>query len=201
VPNGVELPDGVRAANGSTGRNRVVGTLSLLEPVKDVSTFLTAASLLAPDHPDLQFVVFGDGPERAPLIERAHELGIADRVTFPGYVDRDVAFRRLDVFVLPSIIENSPMVLLEAMARGVPVVASRSGGIPEITAGDTALLAEPGDAPAFAKAIARLLYDREFANRLAAAALARIAAKYTSSRNADAMIKIYEAALDRRRCR
>ena len=193
VSNGVELPQ-VLAKRGAE-----VGTLSLLETVKDVGTFLSAAALLAPARPDLRFVVFGDGSQRDALQLRARELGIADRVAFPGHVERATALRRLAVIVLPSIFESAPMALLEAMAAGVPAVASRVGGIPEITGEDCALLVAPGNAPGFARAIERILDEPELTAALVSAARSRISSRYTTDANVDATIRVYEEALAERR--
>jgi len=195
VPNGVEFPTGIAEPGGE------VGTLSLLEPVKDVATFLAAAALLAPDRPALRFAVFGEGTQRQMLERRARELGIAGRVAFPGHVDRTTALRRLRVMVLPSIVENAPMALLEAMAAGVPVVASRAGGIPEITGEDAALLVAPGDSTGFARAIARVLDDPGPTAARVAAARERVRSHYTTAANVEATLRIYEQALGARRGR
>jgi glycosyltransferase involved in cell wall biosynthesis len=195
VPNGVEWPD--RTAEPG----REVGTLSLLEPVKDVATFLDAAGLLAPTRPDLRFVVFGQGTERARLERRSRELGLAERVAFPGHVDRASALRRLRMLVLPSIVENAPMALLEAMAAGIPVVASRTGGIPEITGEDAALLVTPGDAAGFARAIGNVLDDPGSTAARVAAARERVRAHYTTAANVDATLEVYDDALRGRRGR
>jgi glycosyltransferase involved in cell wall biosynthesis len=195
VPNGVAVPDHPRAPGTE------VGTLSLLEPVKDIPTFLTAASLLAAERPEVRFVVFGDGGEREALRRQAATLGIADRVDFPGYVQADAALQRLRVLVLPSIVENAPMAMLEAMAAGVPVVASRTGGIPELAGQDTAVLVDPGDVVGFARAIARLLDDPDYAASRSAAGRERVAARFTDARNAEATHRVYEHALATRRRR
>jgi glycosyltransferase involved in cell wall biosynthesis len=195
VPNGVDpvAPIGVRGHE--------VGTISLLEPVKGLVTFLDAAATLARSWPALRFVVFGEGSQRCELESRAHRLGIGDRVAFPGYVDREQALRRLAVLVLPSIVETAPMVLLEAMAAGVPVIASRTGGIPEITGERTVSLVQPGDATAFAAAAARLLSDPKLAEARIVASRERVASRYTSDVNADATLAVYESALRARRHR
>ncbi len=195
VPNGVALPE------TPIERGSEVGTLSLLEPVKDVATFLAAAARLAVARPDLRFVVFGDGSERGALECRARELAIADRVAFPGYVERREALKRLGILVLPSIVENAPLALLEAMAAGLPVVASRTGGIPEITGEDTALLVAPGDSEGFANAIERVLDDPASTASRVAAARAHVASRYTTAANVDATLRIYDQALRGRRGR
>jgi glycosyltransferase involved in cell wall biosynthesis len=193
VPNGVDPVERIPA------RGHEVGTISLLEPVKALETFLDAAAKLARSRSALRFVVFGEGSQRRELERRAWQLGIGDRVAFPGHVSQGQALRRLAVLALPSIIETAPMVLLEAMAAGVPVIASRTGGIPEITGENTALLVQPGDASGFALAVARLLDDPGLAAARIAAGRERIAARYTSEANADRTLRVYEAALEARR--
>jgi glycosyltransferase involved in cell wall biosynthesis len=193
VPNGVEVPE------TPLPRGDAVGSLSLLEPVKDLATFLDAAAILAARRPQVPFVVFGEGSERSSLERHARDLGIEDRVEFPGYVDRAVALRRLAVLVLPSVVENAPMALLEAMAAGIPVVASRAGGIPEITGEEAASLVQPGDAEGFALAIGQLLDDRQLAEERAAAARGRVRSSFTNNANVAATIRIYEEALAKRR--
>lgn len=152
VPNGVRL--GPLLPPGDA-----VGTLSVLDPVKGLDVFLDAAARLARDRPALRFVVAGRGPEEAALRARAARLGLGSRVTFPGYVPAGEVLARLGVLALPSLMENAPMALLEAMAAGVPVVASRVGGIPELAPPGTALLVPPRDPAALAEAVASLLDD------------------------------------------
>jgi glycosyltransferase involved in cell wall biosynthesis len=193
VANGVPLPD------QPLNPGEKVGTLSLLEPVKDIPTFLAAAALLAEDRRDLRFVVFGEGSQRTALENRARELGLADRVAFPGFVPSPQALAQLAVLVLPSIVENAPMALLEAMAAGIPAVASRTGGIPEIAGENGVLLTTPGDAGALAAAIGGLLADPEQAAARAAAARSRIAAHFSVDANVDGTLRVYEQALAARR--
>ena len=195
VPNGVDLVEPIPA------RGQEMGTISLLEPVKGLVTFLDAAARLARSRPTLRFVVFGEGSQRSELERRARQLGIGDRVAFPGHVDREHALHRLAVLALPSIIETAPMVLLEAMAAGVPVIASRTGGIPEITGENTALLVQPGDASGFAAAAARLLDDPGLTAARIATGRERVAARYTSDANADRTLRVYRTALEARRRR
>ena len=195
VPNGVDLVEPILA------RGSEIGTISLLEPVKGLTTFLDAAAQLARSRPALRFVVFGEGSQSGELKRRAAQLGIGDRVAFPGHVSREQALRRLAILALPSIVETAPMVLLEAMAAGVPVIASRTGGIPEITGENSATLVLPGDATGFAEAAARLLDDPRLAAARIAAGRERVASRYTSDVNADRTLSVYEAALEARRRR
>jgi glycosyltransferase involved in cell wall biosynthesis len=193
VPNGVPIPE------TALERGQEVGTLSLLEPVKDIGTFLRAAAQLVPQWPDLRFVVFGDGSQRDELQRAAADLGLSDRIAFPGFVDRAAALKQLAVLVLPSLVENAPMALLEAMAAGIPAVVSRAGGIPEMVGDDGALLVPPGDVQGFSTAIRRLLADSDLAARVAGAARARVQARFSADANVEATLRIYERALHSRR--
>ena len=151
IPNGVEIPP------APLGAGDVVATVSLLGPVKGLDTFLAAAAAVAARFPEQRFQVVGDGPERARAGSGgAAELGIS--VEFPGMMPIAELLPTLRAFVLPSLFENCPMSLLEAMAAGVPSVASAVGGVPEL-AGDAALLVPPSDPPALAGAIESLLAE------------------------------------------
>src|SRR4051812_6042668 len=113
--------------------------------------------------PGATLYVAGSGPELAHLEELAASLGIADAVTFTGRVDRDAMaalYRRCDVMLNPTRVDNMPNSVLEAMACGLPVVSTRVGGVPYIVRdGVTALLVEPGDHVAMAQAALHLLSD------------------------------------------
>lgn len=191
VPNGVEMP-AVPAERG-----RTVGTLSVLEPVKDLPTFLRAAAVLAADRPDLPFAVFGEGSQRASLEAQARDLGLGTRVRFAGHVDREAALAELRILVLPSLVETAPMALLEAMAAGIPAVAARVGGIPEIAGRGTVALVAPGDPAALATAVARLLDDPPAAAAQAAAARARVRERFSAQACATATLAVYEEAVAR----
>ncbi len=112
----------------------------------------------------------GDGPDRAMLERAARSMGLADRVRFAGWTDRDAlpeVLRRSDIYVFPSIQEGMPNTVLEAMACGLPVVACRIEGCEELVRhGETGLLIPPDDAPALTDAVARLLDDAELRRRM-----------------------------------
>jgi glycosyltransferase involved in cell wall biosynthesis len=185
------IPNGVRIGPPPQGPHDLVGTLSVLDPVKDLPTFLRAAALLARDRPELRFAVFGEGPERERLVALAAELGLGDAVAFPGHVPAAEALGRLRILVLPSLMENAPMAMLEAMAACVPVVASHTGGIPEVAPPSTPLVA-PGDAGAFATAVGHLLADPALAERAAAEARAHVAAELSADRMTERFAALYE---------
>jgi glycosyltransferase involved in cell wall biosynthesis len=190
----VVVPNGVAPSNHPPGRGDRVGTLSLLEPVKDIPTFLRAAAIVHTHHPTVRFVVAGSGSESEALERLAVELGLADVVAFPGFVDPGEAMSELSVLVMPSVFENAPMSVLEAMAAGVPVVASRTGGIPELV-GDHAELVTPGDVEGFAAAIERMLEDPSRAAAHARAAAQRFQERFTGEANARATLAVYEQVL------
>ncbi|MBY6004054.1 glycosyltransferase [Salipiger bermudensis] len=127
--------------------------------VKGVPILLDAVASLKARLPQLRLALIGDGPERAALEARARALG--ETVTFLGYRSQSEvaeALAQSDVFVLPSFAEGVPVVLMEAMAAGVPVVATQIAGIPElVTQWENGVLVPPGDATALAEAIAQLL--------------------------------------------
>jgi glycosyltransferase involved in cell wall biosynthesis len=191
------VPNGVPARSLPKARGEAVGTLSVLEPVKGLDVFLEAAALLAPERPALPFAVFGEGTLDAVLREQARRLGLDGRVTFAGHTPADRAFERLAVLALPSLMENAPLALLEAMAAGVPVVASRVGGIPETAPEGTALLVEPADPGALAGAIASLLDDPELAQRQAIAARAWVERERSEAVMTQRLVDVYERAQTR----
>ena len=137
-----------------------------LEPGKRVDAAIRALPALTSE---IVLHLIGDGPERFNLESLARTIGVADRVVFHG-VRRDVPsiLPAMDVLVMPSESEGLPLVILEAMACGVTVIASRVGGIPEIVHdGRTGLLIPPGDAQALAVALARLHDDPALRGQLA----------------------------------
>jgi glycosyltransferase involved in cell wall biosynthesis len=120
--------------------------------------------------PGVTLAVAGDGPELAALERRAHELGLAERVSFRGSVPREQVlrlFRAADASVLPSAWENFPHTVVEALAVGCPVIATAVGGVPEVvTDGENGLLVPPRDADALAGAIRRFFADEPLRVRL-----------------------------------
>jgi glycosyltransferase involved in cell wall biosynthesis len=167
----------------------LVTVVSRLTRLKGIENFLEAAAALKPRYPDARFLIVGetsphDRPYLKELTDLAERLGVADRVTFTGLrSDIPAVLGSAAVAVMPSLNEALSNVLLESMAAGAPVVATRVGGTPEaLIDGDTGLLVAPGDSAAIATAVAQLLDDRELASRLGQSARSLIADKFSVDR-------------------
>jgi glycosyltransferase involved in cell wall biosynthesis len=206
VPNAIDLRrfspaaarrDQARVELGLPASARVVAGVGRLNPQKNFSLFLDIAAQLAPRFPDLHFLLAGDGPEEKMLREKAAALGIADRVTFSGYVaDTRLVYLAADVLLMPSRYEGLPMTLLEAMAMGLPVVASQLDGIAEVIGdGREGFLVPSDDASLFVERTAALLQDAELSSRLAKNARAKIEASFSVERMTSAVEEIYDRFL------
>lgn len=162
---------------------------------KGIFTLLQAAANL-PRDVDIVFV--GDGPDRTELERRARDLGLDDRVTVTGFLPHRLipsVMAGADLLVLPSIYEELGRVLVEAMQLGVPVVASRVGGIPEVIRdGYNGLLVEPDQPLLLAQAIARVIRDGVLARSLRNAAL-KEGARYSWERVAQELVAVYDNVL------
>jgi glycosyltransferase involved in cell wall biosynthesis len=161
-----------------------------LKAPKDGVTLARALRKLEPGA--YRAAIVGDGPDRTAV---AAELGDAGELL--GERD-DVAeqLARADVFVLSSRSEGLPMAILEAMAAGLPVVATAVGGIPELVAdGETGLLVPPGDADALAEALRRLVADPELRRRLGDAARTRVEERFSLAATRRAHVELYDRLL------
>ncbi len=182
----------VREVSGLSPDARVIGTVGRLAPEKDHRTFLRIVEHVHRIAPDVHAVVVGDGQMRGELEALARSMGLADVVTFLGErVDARQLTAGLDVFVLPSAIEGFPNVLLEAAFLGVPAVASRVGGSPDVLsdAGDTF---EVGDAAAAAQRILQLLDDPASALGRAEETRTRAFTMFTADRAASRWFALYD---------
>ena len=150
-------------------------TVGRLVQRKGHAVALAALAGVARARPDVELVIVGDGPERAALERLAAAAGLSRHVSFAGTVwpTREV-LRGADLFLFPSLDEPQGLALLEAAASGVPIVASRTGGIPEMVDESSAVLVPPGDAEALGSAVVRLLADPARRRALAAAAGRRV---------------------------
>jgi glycosyltransferase involved in cell wall biosynthesis len=200
VHNGIAIPPAVPAAAPALRAQLVEGrpdyvvlTPARLHEQKGHAFLLQAAAQV----PNATFVLAGDGPLRAELEARAHELGVAERCVFLGNrTDVTELLAAADLFVLPSLYEGLPVSVLEAMAARRPVVATAIGGTDEaVTHEVTGLLVPPSDPGALASAIRRIQSDPAFAERLAAAGRERVEREFSSLATAGDVMRIYDEVI------
>jgi glycosyltransferase involved in cell wall biosynthesis len=209
IPNGIATPS-VPTTASAHGRaqalsvnadDKVVGTITRLVWKRGHEELLRAAALVARAEPAAKLLVVGDGPLRRSLEDQALSLGLNGGVRFLGAVPQAARLLpHFDVFVLSSVWEGMSNGLLEAMAAGRPVVATRVGGNPEVVVdGESGLLVPPKDPQALADAVLRLLRDRELAGRLGEAARRRVASEFTLEQMVQRLETLYDDLLARRR--
>jgi glycosyltransferase involved in cell wall biosynthesis len=175
----------------------LVGSLGRLHPQKGFSDLLTAFAQVRQRVSSVRLFVAGDGELRDDLEAQARSLGIAAAVTFAG-VRADVSeiLAALDVFVLPSLWEGMPNAVLEAMAAGLPVVATAVGGTPEVVVDRvTGLLVPPQDPGALARAIERLLRDPGLRRTMGRAGRRRVERHFHIQETVRQVQDLYEALL------
>jgi glycosyltransferase involved in cell wall biosynthesis len=162
IPHGLSPPGPARTDSKHVFDFRYVLALGTIEPRKDLPTLVRAFDALAATDPELRLVVAGPPGWGAGDFDAACDrAGARDRIVRMGWVDDDqraALLAQAAVFAYPSLYEGFGLPPLEAMAAGVPVVATRAGALPEVL-GDAALLVEPGDADALAQALAEVLTD------------------------------------------
>jgi glycosyltransferase involved in cell wall biosynthesis len=196
IYNGVDL-DRPRRPAAADVRPITVLSIGRLRAPKDFTTLVRAIAACEPGSVRLQ--IAGDGPQQAELADEITRLGIADAVELLGRRD-DVQqlLGAADVFVLSSRSEGMPMSVLEAMAAGLPVIATAVGGVPEIVRdGETGTLVAPGDAGALGRAIAALARDPTLRQRLGAAGRRRAEREFGLAEFQRAHLELYRAALRR----
>jgi glycosyltransferase involved in cell wall biosynthesis len=193
---GAERRPELRDALGIPAQRKLILIVGRLSREKDHLALLEAVAALAGHDPHL--LIVGEGPERARIEARAAALALGGRVTLTGQAPSAEPYYGIaDLAVLSSRSEGSPNALLEAMAAGVPAVATNVGGIPEIvTHGEHALLVPPGDSAALAAAMDRVLGDPDLAAGLARRARKHVLARHTPEARIAALAAIYRRLLD-----
>lgn len=165
-----------------------------LEPIYDNETAIRAFSLVHRQYPDATLTIAGSGPLADALRELAAQLGVAGAVIFTGRLDRDAmaeAYRQADIAINPSLVDNMPNSVLEALASGIPVVSTDVGGVPFIVNdGQTALLVPPHAPEAMAQAMLRLIDDPALAEKLVDNGLAEVE-NYTWQRVWPLLAEVY----------
>jgi glycosyltransferase involved in cell wall biosynthesis len=194
IANGLDFDRfAVRQQGSPSRRPRIVTTVANLRPGKGHDVLLKAAARLVRRVPDIRFRIVGDGPRRGDLERQAAALRVSSHVEFLGYRS-DVAelLRQSDIFALPSLMEASPNALIEAMAAGVPIVATRVGGIPEAIEHErSGILVAPQDDRALAAGIARLIKRPQIASRLADAARQSAESRFSFDRMVNEFQQLY----------
>ncbi|MEO8201305.1 MAG: glycosyltransferase [Gemmatimonadota bacterium] len=189
------VPSGIRASLGLAPNLPLVVNVAALVPHKDQMTLLAAANQLRSVRPDLQWIIAGDGPLGPDLRRRAEVLGLTDHVHFVGQVANPWGLiRDADVFVMSSREEGLGTSILDAMALGVPVVATRAGGIPEMLDQGAGLLVNVGDAMGLAHGVASVLNDADFRSRVQKLATERLE-RFTDRTMADGVLSVYRSIL------
>lgn len=180
IRSGVEVPKPGAEAAREAGHVPVVGTAGPLEQVKGHPYFLHAAQIVLRRGVDAEFLVAGAGPEESNLRRMARLLGIAEKVTFVPYLHEfSEVLRTMDIFCLPSLQQGLGTVMLDAMARSKPVIATGVGGVYSVVRdGQTGLLVPRRDASALAERIVALLEDPETAQRLGRNARELVASQF-----------------------
>lgn len=204
VHNGIDLEPGPMETDGSIRQElgigsqaSVIATVAVLRRDKGIDTLLRAAREVLDRRGDCILVVVGDGPMSDEWKRMANDLGISRSVRWTGF-RRDVAaiLAEADLFVLPTLRDAFPTVLLEAFAAGVPVIASEVGGVPEIVEDErTGLLVPPGDEKALADAIDRALGDSSWRDRTAEAARTKVERDFSIDAWFNRLENLYSAVL------
>jgi glycosyltransferase involved in cell wall biosynthesis len=198
-PNGLDPDRFITRSTRLRGRKVVVVANLRREKAHDV--LIDAAPEILRRHPDARFEFIGGGSEREALVARATDRGVLDQIAFVGHCD-DVADRLAggDIFVLPSRTEAFPNAILEAMAAGLPVVATAVGGVCELIEHEqTGLLVARDDPRSLADQICRVMSDQALASRLSHSARAQARARYSFDRMVAQFEDLYLSELARRR--
>jgi glycosyltransferase involved in cell wall biosynthesis len=200
IHNGVDL-DRPRRRDGARARPVALLSVGRLRPPKDFLTLVRAVAALEPGSVRLR--IAGDGPDRAALSAEVARLGLDGVVELLGERhDVDELLAAADLLVLSSDSEGLPLSVLEAMAAGLPVVASAVGGVPELVRdGETGLLVPPGDPGALARALAGLVADPELRARAGAAGRRRAEREFSLDACRQAHVELYRELVTRNRSR
>ena len=207
IPNGVSCPpkmfdrDRARAEISRLipidSSTRLLGAVANLYPAKGLDTLVAAAGIVYDLYPDVHFIIAGEGPERKKIEREIRSRNLDEIVRLIGKISDPGQFLpAFDIFVLSSRKEGLPFALLDAAAAGLPIVATRVGGIPEVLRDETdALLVAPDDPSGLAKAILQLLDDPRLSARLAVSAKDRICSSFTLDRMLRETAALYDRLL------
>ncbi len=186
---------GIRDRLGVAADALVAANVAALVPHKDHATLLGAAAHLARRHPDLHWVVAGEGELRAALETQINQLGLRNRVHLMGHIDTpERLIADADVFVMSSRQEGLGTSVLEAMALGTPIASTAAGGLPEMLGEGAGLMVAPGDSAGLADAVSRVLEDPKLRNNLVDHARTTVL-QFTDRRMADEVRSVYRSCV------
>lgn len=189
VPNGTKIP---RYGCNNNKKPTIVGFLGRLEAVKDVPTIILALGVILKKGYDLKLKIAGQGSESIRIKEFIKLHGLEDNVDLVGFQDSGIFLKKIDVFVMASLREGVPLSLLEAMAHGLPCVATNVGGIPDVISHEkNGLLVSPRNSKELAKSIVRYVEDRNFRVNIGTCAKKTIAHNYSFEKIGNTYSKIY----------
>lgn len=188
----------VRSQLGLKTDAQLIATVATLKEQKGHCYLVQALASIAPRYPDLHALFIGDGELKEQLQAQVQSLNLGAQVHFLGNrSDVPELLAASDLFVLPSLWEGLPMALLEAMATGLPIVATEvSGTVQTMIPGETGILTPPGDSQQLAQAIEQLISDPAQAQRLSTAARQRVEAEFSAQKQADEHLALYQHLLN-----
>ena len=194
VPNGIAQSGPQPEPKAANSASVCIGFLGRLSPQKNAGLLIAAFALVLESHPAVSLTIAGTGPDQAALRKQVAGLGLADRVTWLNGTEGN-AMRSFDIFALPSSYEGMPYVLLEALAAGLPVVATAVGGVRSVIQhGKEGFVTTPGDVEQFALALRTLVADPLLRKRCSEFAQVK-AARFTLSRMAQETVSVYRQAI------
>jgi glycosyltransferase involved in cell wall biosynthesis len=190
--------DESKAVASIAGQPVIIGVACRLVPVKGIADLLRAAAILRREGADIRVEIAGDGIERARLENLAGRLGIADVVSFLGWRDDlPMVMKRWHLFAQPSLRECFGISILEAMAAGLPILATAVGGIPELVEnGSSGLLVAPKDPVGLADGLRALVLDPALRRRMGDAGHSRAHAEFSMGRMVSEMTDVYDSLVN-----
>ena len=176
----------------------VIGTVSNFRPQKDHATLIRAFSILCESGIESELWLVGDGPTRPDIEHLANELDVAQKVRFVGTVPNPAEmYCQFDIFALSTHYEGHPLVILEAMSYGLPIVATRISSIPEtITHEVNGLLVNPQDPQDLAEALKKILTDQSLHSKLSEASRKTVDQQHSVNEWAEKVLELYENELN-----
>ena len=177
----------------------VLGYIGRLSEEKGIRYLIESSSILNDLNIPIKVLIIGQGPQQKELEDLAREEGIESKIILTGFQNEiETWFPSIDIFVLPSLTEGTPMALLEAMAYGIPVVASAVGGIPKIiNSGKNGILVSPSEPEEIARAVSSICLKKDLYNRLSKMAKQTIKSKFNINEWANRIESVYNEIFDK----